>query len=214
MNILPPSIPQFGVNYDTGWIGFLAHDTFVARGIEWFTRHWSGRGAIPAVSHVFVVVGDGQCIEANADGVDVEPLSEYFQTPGCTVYLRRPKLWTAVLGHRIAAEALKYKGLPYDYDLIVADAMSYSLVGRLMNEVTRDALDGVLTSLADSDGKMICDKLAVVAMQAQPELHPLGTLKLPARENNPQRLFADDGIFEADVTMIKGCVTNLFKTDY
>ena len=152
---------------------------------------------------MFVVIGDGQCLEANADGVDVEPLREYFQTRGCTAYLRRPKLWTADLGNRIAQEALKYKGLPYDYDLIVADAMSYSLVGRLVNEITRDALDGVLTGLADSDGRMICDKLAVVAMQAQSELHPLGTLKLPARENNPQRLFADDEVFEAEVTMIK-----------
>ncbi len=203
MTLLPPSQPQFQLNYDLGWIGFLAHHTFVARGIGWFTRFWRGQD-LPSISHVFVIVGDGQLIEANSDGVDLEPLSEYTQNPGCSVYLRQPRNWTPDLGRRIAAEALKYKGLPYDFDLIAADALSYSLFGHLFNHLTGDALDRVLTSLADSDGKMICDKVAAVAMQAQPELRALGTLKLPARENNPQRLFADDELFTPDVTVIRG----------
>ncbi len=208
MNLLPPTTPQFGLNYATGWIGFLQHTTFVSRGIEWFTRYWRAKSA-PAVSHVFVVTGDTQCVEANADGVDVESLDEYFGNPACTVFLRRPRGWTPELGDRIAQAALKYKGIPYDYELIAADALSYSLVGHLVNGVTGDALDNVLTDLADSDHEMICDKLAILALQAQSELHPLGTLTLPARENNPQRLFTDDTLFEPEVTQIKGHPANL-----
>ena len=118
--------------------------------------------------------------------------------------MRRPKGWTPELGKRIACEAFKYAGDSYDYKLIVADAASYSIAGRLLNKITKDALDSVLTDIADSRGAVICDELAALAMQAQPELHQLGTLKDPARENNPQRLFGDDDLFDADVTMIPG----------
>lgn len=203
MNLLPPSKPQFGINYDVGWIGFLSHSSFIARGIGWFTRWWRGAN-IPSVSHVFVIIAPGQLIEANGSGVEVESLDEYTRKPGCTVYLRKPLGWTPALGQRIASEAMKYKGLKYDYDLIAANAVSYSLFGRLMNGLTRDALDRVITELADSDNAMICDKLAVVAMQPQPELRPLGTLKEPACTNNPQKLFGDDVLFLPDVTVIKG----------
>ncbi len=205
MNTQPPEHPQFGVNYDVGWIGFVSHDSFVARGIRWFTRHW--RRQTPGVSHVFVVIGENQCIEANGDGVEIESLDEYFLASDYTTYLRQPIGWTPALGARIAAEALKYKGLPYDYDLILADAVSYSLLGRLVNGLTRDSLDAVLTSLTDSEGAMICDKLAAVAIQAQPELRP--RLTLPARQNNPQRLFGDDQLFAPDVTVIQGGPANI-----
>lgn len=203
MNLLKPSQAQFGINYNVGWIGFLSHSTFIARGIGWFTRWWRGAN-VPAVSHVFVITDIGQLIEANGSGVEVGSLDEYTRKPGCTVYLRQPLGWTPALGQRIASEALKYRGLKYDYDLIVADAFNYSLFGRLLNGLTRDAANRVLSDLADSEGAMICDEVAIRAMQAQAELKPLGTLREPPGVNNPQRLFGDDVLFLPDVTVIKG----------
>lgn len=206
MNLLPPSRPLYRVNYDIGWIGFVHHRSFVADSIGWFTRRW--RKQAPSVSHVFVVIGENQIIEANGSGVEIQSLREYALYSSFTTYLRRPVLWTPEIGAGIAAEARKYEGFKYDYDLIVADAASYSLAGRIFNDLTGDALDNVLTSLADSRDAMICDKLAVVAMQSQSALRPRGTLKLPARQNNPQRLFGDEELFSPEVTTIQGSPAN------
>lgn len=205
MKILDPQKPAYGSNYGAGWIGFVAHDSFLARGIKWFTRHW--RVQTPGVSHVFVVIGDNQCIEANGSGVEIGSLDEYFLASQYTCYLRRPAGWTPDLGARIAEAARQFDGRKYDYDLIAVDAVNYSLVGRLLNRLTRGAIYSVMSDIASSDGEMICDQLAALALQAQPELRPL--LNLPAAQNNPQRLFGDDNIFAPEVTMIKGGPVNV-----
>jgi hypothetical protein len=202
MTIRQTSSLVYGADYRIGDIGFVSRDSFLSRGIRWFTRHWRFKN--PAVSHVFVVTGEGRLIEANADGVELEPLSEYLGDPACTVYFRSVAAWTPELGARIAAGAMQYAGLKYDYDLILADAVSYSLLGRLVNGLTRDSLDAVLTDLATSKGAMICDQVAVTALQAVPSLRALGTLRMPAARNNPQRLFGDDELFRPEVAMIRG----------
>jgi hypothetical protein len=194
---------SFDADYDIGSIGFLDHPGFIQRGIEWFTRHWRDK-TTPAVDHVYVVIGDGRIVEANGDGVDVEPLNEYLLDPACRLYFRRVRGWTPDLGGRIAAEALKYEGLRYDYGLIVADAIGYSIAGRLIDRITDGAVYATLANLAAGKRRMICDELACVAMQAQPDLHPLGTLKFPAAQNNPQRLFGDEELFEPEVVMVRG----------
>src|SRR5579863_2701356 len=109
MIVSTPSKPQFGINYDVGWIGFVWHDSFVADGIAWFTR-WYRKGN-PIVDHVFVVTGENQIVEANADGVDVDPLIGYTTSPGYSLYLREPRNWTPDLGNRIANKALSFKGV-------------------------------------------------------------------------------------------------------
>lgn len=203
MRILPCNGPGYPLNYDIGWIGFIYHRSFVAESIAWLTRPWR-TGQIPPVDHVFVVSGKNTCIEANFGGVEEKSLDQYFLAPGFVTYLRQPRGWTPDLGMRIVSEARKYVGCKYDFDLIAADALSYSLVGRVVNGLTGEALDQAVTALADCPQKMICDKLAVLAMQAQPELACYGTLCQPARCNNPQKLFGDDAPFESAVTMIKG----------
>jgi hypothetical protein len=201
--VLPPSSPRWTENYDLGWIGFVHHRSLLADGITWLTRYWRAPRA-PSVSHVFIVSGPSMCIEANGDGVDEDSLDQYFRDPKYTVYLRKPRSWTLDLGGLIVTAARKYKGLPYDFKLLTADALSYSLIGHLVNELRHNEMDAYLTKLADNPRQMICDKLAAVAMRKQPELARLGTMRLPARENNPQRLFCDDALFYYNVTTIVG----------
>lgn len=195
MTIITADTPIWGKAYDVGHIGFVQHrDSFISRAIAWFTRWWR-KDNTPWVSHVLVVTGYDACIEANADGVDPGNLSSYFTDPSYTVYFRRPIHWTRQLGERIVTEAVKYGGVPYDFKLIVADALAYSIVGHIVDGLTGGELNEHLTKLASSPKRMICDKLAVLALQVQPELKDLGTLKEPARENNPQKLFEDEQLF-------------------
>lgn len=194
MTIIPVDLIIYGQHYAPGWIGFVHHHSLIATAIMWFTKWWRRHGN-PSVSHVFVVSGSNSCVEANADGVDETELSAYFTDPKYTVYFRKPIGWSADLGDRIVSEARKYLGAPYDFKLIAADAFSYSLVGRIVNGLTGGELDEHLTKMAASPKKMICDKLAVLAMQAQPELRDVGTIRQPARENNPQKLFEDERLF-------------------
>ena len=107
-------------------------------------------------------------------------------------------------GGRIVVDAWRYKRLKYDFKLIAADALSYSIIGRLVNGLTGNALDKFLTKLADSPREMICDKLAVIVMQGMPELAWRGSLVEAARSNNPEKLFTDEAVFEPMVTAIRG----------
>lgn len=200
MIVSTPSKPEFGVNYDIGWAGFVWHDSFIADGIAWFTRrHRKGN---PKVDHVFVVTGNNTLVEANSDGVDPESMDEYFKQPGYSVYLRKPKFWTPDLGSRIAAKANTYIGYPYDFGLIAGDAISNSIIGQITNDLTDDLFDDWITRATDSSRAMICDKLYVLAAKDQPELKGLGTLGVPPSENNPQMLFGDDAIFEEVATTV------------
>lgn len=202
MNLLPTTTARYGANYDLGWIGFVHHHTFISDGIDWFTR-WYRKVHDPAVSHVFVVSGDNQCLEANANGVDHDSLDQYFLDPRYTVYLRKPFQWTPDLGLRIVKAASCFVGFPYDFDLIAADAISNSIIGHIANQLSHDELDKWLTKAADSPKEMICDKVAALAMSEQPELAGLGTLAMPAARNNPQMLFEDERIFFNNVTVIR-----------
>lgn len=203
MLIVNVDSPVWGQHYDRGWIGFVHHHSFIAAGIWWFTKWWRKAG-VPPVSHVLVVGGPDSCIEAQPPTVQENPLSNYFKDKRYTVYFRKPVGWTFDLGNRIAAEARKYVGTDYGENLLVADAASYSIVGRILNGATADQLDSLLTKIGDSPKTVICDKLAVLAMQVQAELQGKGTLIEPARKNNPQKLFGDEQLFYERVYAVTG----------
>ena len=205
MILIPAKAPKWTQNYHFGWIGFVHHHSRLAEAIAWMTRWWRGPKQ-PFVSHVFIVSSQNTCLEAINAGVKETNLAQYFNHPRCTVYLRQPRGWTFQQGAAIVKEAAKYRDYDYDFALLGADAISYSIIGKILNDLCGDALDNLLTRIADDPRKMICDKLAVLAMQSRPELRSIGTLALPARENNPQRLFADDAIFEPHVTELKGSI--------
>ena len=95
---------RFGADYATGYIGFTRVSGMVSRGVAYFER-WNRLGTIP-VTHALVVSGENECIEAHIDeGVARVSLAKYFEDPGCRIFFRRPRGWTAELGGRIAATA-------------------------------------------------------------------------------------------------------------
>jgi len=185
-----------------GMIGSVNHHAFISEGIEYLTRWWREHDA-PPVSHSLVASNAVGCVEANADGVDSDPLSIY-NDPAYALYWRIPWFWTPEIGLDIAAAAAKYIGYKYNFGMIAADALSYDLVGHLVNGLTGDALNDFLTKLADSPRLLMCTMVAVKAMQDVCAIRTIplrGSLLLPARENNPERLFCDNELFIPGATM-------------
>lgn len=193
----------FGSAYDVGWGGFVAHGGIIATGIEWFTRWWR-TARTPAVDHVIGVTREGWLVEANADGVDDERLSEYFEAPAFTVYFRKPRGWTPDLGARIARTMSGFIGESYDFPLIGVDALENSFLGRALNGLTHDEMDEWLTAAAANPREKICNMVLVCAYQAQPEMAGRGCLGLPAARTNPQMVFEDEAIWEPEVYVVKG----------
>jgi hypothetical protein len=203
MKIVEVQSLTWGRDYGPGWVGFVGHHSLLARAINWFTRWWRHDGE-PSVSHTFLVTGPDECIEANAGGIERSGLAQYLADPRYRVYFRQPRGWTPEMGARLAAAAEPYIGYDYDFDLLFADALSYSVIGRRVNGLSKNELDEWITHLAESPRETICSGVVSLALQSQPELAGRGSLRLPARENNPQMLFSDEEVFEPQVTMICG----------
>jgi hypothetical protein len=91
--------PNWGVNYNVGYIGFISPVTdsdLVSIGITYCER-WDKLSDISVV-HAFIVTGENQCIEAIMNpGVVIDPLESYFNDPKRTSFsgnrwTTRPKL--------------------------------------------------------------------------------------------------------------------------
>jgi hypothetical protein len=98
-------LPEFGVNYNVGYIGFTYTDnSFISKGIAWFTRWAKGENLdVPNVplSHVIVVTGPDTCAEATVPRSKETPIQEYFDAPHTHIFFRKPVGWTDDLGKRI-----------------------------------------------------------------------------------------------------------------
>jgi hypothetical protein len=104
----------------------------------------------------------------------------------------------------ITAEARKFKNEGYDYGLLFADAVGYSIIGRMLDGLTRDQFDAWLTRIAEDPRRQICSSLAAAVLQDQPGLANTGALAQPAREISPQGLFRDETVFAPVVFEFKG----------
>jgi hypothetical protein len=190
--------PEFGKNYDIGYVGFTFQgSSVVSKGISYFTR-WEDLRSIP-VSHALIVTGDNQCIEAvgTTDSVRIVPLTHYFEEPGVRISFRQPVGWTKELGQRIAATAELQNGAKYDFGLMVADFISNSIPGHFLNRIFHNKPAQALAGLLDNPHKFICSELVAWALDQQPEFKGKGSLVHPAYLATPQELFEDEVIFDA-----------------
>ncbi len=89
MNIINIT-PKFVENYDVGYIGFTyTAGSLISEGVAWFER-WARMSDIK-VSHVFVVTGDDQLVEAHIEhGVVAASIGKYFDDPKTQVFFRQP----------------------------------------------------------------------------------------------------------------------------
>lgn len=197
--------PNWGVNYDVGYIGFTSRtDDLVAAGIAWFERFQEvagsgveGRGAPTGivVEHALVVTGPDQCVEAHAGtGVQKSTLSKYWNDPHCRLFFRKPRKWSKILGEDIAISAQRHIGEKYGYGLILADALANTYAGHVLNVWLRNWPNRLFCKLWDRAGTEVCSELAAKALQEN--VRNVGCLNQPARMIIPQELFEDPFIFE------------------
>lgn len=187
--------PVFGDNYKPGYIGFThTGSSLLSTGIAYFTR-WSRLSDIH-VSHILVVTGNNECVEAlGGKGVVKSPLNKYFDDPKTQIFFRRPRKCTASVGQRIAETALAQVGTKYDNLLVAAQMLEGSFLRRWMMSHFQDTPDHFVGRLLNRDSRWICSELAAYCLDCQPEYADKGVLAKPNYAIDPQELFEDQEIF-------------------
>lgn len=189
--------PQFHVNYDVGYDGFVARQKdFIAAGIKWFER-WDAIPGTPPVSHALKIVGENQTIEAFGDGVHYGKLSDLLNDPDAALIVRKPKGWTPELGERLKAEAEKHLGEKYNYMLIVALAIAHSYFGRWLDKLTKGKFATWIEGIADRKRYDICSVCVSRINNAMPEFQGKGVLSNPLYDITPIMLCGDQTIYES-----------------
>jgi hypothetical protein len=208
--------PQFGVDYDIGWIFFVNENTAVADGIAWFER-WDRNGRervgvtedrrngdlryadtpkprFAPVIHTGVCAGEDRCYEAHWEtGVSIGTLSNYFGGP---IYFRRPHGWTVTTGVHIAAAAAGKLGCKYNKGLILAQFLANTLFGHFVNALCRNRINDKVSAWLDRRNEYICSELCAYALNEQPQYRGRGVLAQPLDTISPQMLFDDPVLWE------------------
>lgn len=202
--------PQFGENYRVGDIGFTYTDnSFISKGIAWFTKWDQGKNPdvpdIP-ISHVFVVSGENECIEATLPKVKRTPLDHYFTKSSTHVFFRRPVDLTDEIAARIVVAAASKIGQRYGIVQLVGHAIAGSVPGKVIGWMTGGWFTRAAKTAFENKSQMICSELGAYALDEQPEYRDLGVLKEPVTTINPTRLFNDGVIFKPWTTTVKGHV--------
>jgi hypothetical protein len=188
--------PVWGDNYCPGYIGFIHHlqPGFVSQGIAYFQGH-PAYGDI-TVTHALVVSGEDECIEAQSSGVKRATLTQYFNDKTCAIVFRKPRNWHPSMGQIIVDEAAQHVGDRYAYTLILAQALSHSKLGRLLNRWWHDKPDAWVSRLLDYGCIEFCSELCAKALKAVPELRNQGILQCEPRMIDVQELFGSKAVFE------------------
>ena len=187
--------PAYGDNYKPGFLGFTqTGSSMLSVGIAHFTR-WSRLSDIH-VSHVLVVTGKNECVEALAGkGVVKSPLEDYFNDPKTQIFFRKPRKCTAGIGQRISETALAQAGTKYDSLLLAAQILESSFLRRWMMTHFHEAPGHFIGRLLNRDPRWICSELAAYALDCQPEYVDKGVLANRSCAIHPQELFEDQEIF-------------------
>lgn len=207
--------PEYGVNYTRGDIGFTFTDgSFISAGIAWFTK-WD-RGTNPnvpniPVSHVFIVSGENECIEATAPKVMRSSLTKYFKAKHTHVVFRKPVGLNADIADRIVSVAEARLGCTYGYALVVGHALANSCLGRLLGSITLGKSTNALENFFDSHRQYICSELGSTALSEQPEYAGKGVLVNPPYTINPVALFNTCDVFDPWACKIKGVEAKVKK---
>ena len=187
--------PAYGDNYKAGFVGFThTGSTLLSKGIAHFTR-WSRLSDIH-VSHVLIVTGENECVEAvGGRGVVKSSLDRYFDDPKSQVFFRKPRKCTQALGQRIGETAIAQAGTKFETLLTAAQVIEGSFLRRWMMSHFRGSPEHFVGRLLNRDNRWIASELAAYCLDCQPEYADRGALAKPSYEISPQELFEDEEIF-------------------
>lgn len=188
--------PEYGVDYGFGWIGFNHADSNMSAGIAHLQR-WRRKREI-VVSHVFVVSGENECVEAAfPKGVVKTPLDEaYFDRDDRYVVFRKPKGLDDAMAKSIVELAREQVGKDFNHDALVNHALNDNFLGWLVNYACGGSLRDCGDRFLTRDDRWICSELGAYCLDQQPSLSGKGVLKQSHGAITPQELFDDDELFE------------------
>lgn len=189
MNDFVSKTPIYGVDYDLGYVMCMfTDDSFISKGIYWFTRPL--RGSKIKVTHVGIVTGCDEVVEAVPSGIVKGNLTDKFSNPHVHIFFRKPKGWTEEIGYKTAHEALSHVGKHrYNFPLIAVHALSGWLPGRLVNLITFHGFE-YLTAWAVSRLGMICSQIVAYVLRKFYEW--VGFLKQTPAAVTPMEIALDE----------------------
>jgi len=190
------SPPKYGVDYAKGWIGFNHAGSWFSAGIAHVQR-WKKVSDI-TVSHVFIVSGEDECIEAAyPKGVVRSKLSEaYWSKDDRYVIFRRPKNLTSEIADRIVDTAEAEIGREFDFATTANLAVQKNFIGWIANTLTQDEMNRTVDWLIEDDNAWLCSALGAYCLKSQPEYDGMGVLKNRPGMLTPQELFEADELFD------------------
>ena len=195
---LVDQLPQYGVNYNKGYIGFVYNDTsLISQGIVYFTK-WDDLYNVPG-NHALIVEDETNCIEAMmTKGIQRNPLKDYFENPHTHIFFRKPNDLNNIVAEQISEAASKEIGAGYANGLIINDALRGTLLGHIIDDLTHDALFDFLSQMMCKKGSFICSQLAAYSLKEAKDwaYRKSGVLRRPTTAITPQELFCDDAIFD------------------
>lgn len=192
-NTIPP---VYGKDYDRGWIGFNHAGSWFSAGIA-HVEQWKQVSDV-TISHVFVVTGDDECVEAAyPKGVVRSKLSvEYWPKSDRYVVFRKPKGLTPEIADRIITTAEAELGAGFDFHTTANLALQKDFIGWIINRLTDDAANRAVDYLIEDDNAWLCSALGAYCLKSQPEYDGVGILRNRPGMITPQELFEDDDLFE------------------
>lgn len=187
-------LPRYGENYKPGYLGFIHEGGAPSVGITHFSR-WSRLSDLH-VSHVCIVTGENECVEAvPGRGVISTPLEKYFSNPRTQIFFRKPRKCSSGVGNRLAETALAQVGTKYDNLLLAAQVLEGSFLRRWIHSAFHDSPQHFAGKLLDRDAQWIAAEFAAYCLDCQTEYTGKGLLARPHYLVNLQELFEDTELF-------------------
>ncbi len=192
----PSPRPEFGKDYDLGWVGFVHGPSRLSAAIAYLTRR-DKVGAI-GVTHSFLVTGPDECVEANFPaGVVASGLAEsYLDREEGLVLFRKPKGLTAASARRVVRRAKAEVGAKFDTAGMVAEGLGDTFLGHLVNSLFGGKPKKLLAKVLHQKGRWVCSDLVIYCFREKPKYRGKGAVAQPVGTVSPQTLFEDEELFE------------------
>lgn len=189
--------PEFGKDYDLGWVGFVHGPSLLSAAIAYLTRR--DRVGDSGVTHSFLVTGPDECVEANLPvGVVTSSLAEsYLDRHGGGAIFRRPRGLTPDVARRLVARAKGQVGARFDLAGMAAEGLGGTFLGHLVNSLFGGKPKELMAGLLHEKGQWVCSDLVMYCFREEPQYRDKGVLAHPVGTVSPQALFEDEELFEA-----------------
>jgi hypothetical protein len=192
----PTPRPEFGKDYDLGWVGFVHGPSLLSAGIAYLTRR--DKAGDVGVTHAFLVTGPDECVEANFPaGVVTSGLAESYLGQGDRrVVFRRPRGLTRAAARRVVQRAKAEVGAKFDTAGMAAEGLAGTFLGHLVNAVFGDKPKELAARLMHKKGRWVCSDLVMYCLRGERKYRGKGVLARPVGTVSPQTLFQDEELFE------------------